>query len=69
VTWNFLEPSVGPAAAEAAAAGWAVQVKEALANGRLTPAGGPPEPVRELAAACGVTEDAVGGHPLCCPAR
>ena len=39
VTWNLLEPSAGPAAAEAAAAGWAVLVKEAVANGRLTPAG------------------------------
>jgi aryl-alcohol dehydrogenase-like predicted oxidoreductase len=38
VTWNLLEPSVGAAAAEAAAAGWAVLVKEALANGRLAPA-------------------------------
>jgi aryl-alcohol dehydrogenase-like predicted oxidoreductase len=40
VTWNLLEPSVGTAAAEAAAAGWAVLVKEALANGRLAPAEG-----------------------------
>ncbi|MGH3292684.1 MAG: aldo/keto reductase, partial [Trebonia sp.] len=59
VTWNLLEPSVGPAAAEAAAAGWAVLVKEAVANGRLTPAGGPPPPLTALAAAHGVTEDAV----------
>jgi aryl-alcohol dehydrogenase-like predicted oxidoreductase len=59
VTWNLLEPSVGPAAAEAAAAGWAVLVKEAVANGRLTPAGGPPAPVTALAAARGVTEDAI----------
>jgi aryl-alcohol dehydrogenase-like predicted oxidoreductase len=59
VTWNLLEPSVGPAAAEAAAAGWAVLVKEAVANGRLTPAGGPPAPLTALAAARGVTEDAV----------
>src|SRR6201995_3590195 len=59
VTWNLLEPSVGPAAAEAAAAGWAVLVKEAVANGRLTPAGAPPEPVTELAADRGVTEDAI----------
>lgn len=34
-TWNLFEPSVGPALAEAHAAGWAVIVKEALANGRL----------------------------------
>jgi aryl-alcohol dehydrogenase-like predicted oxidoreductase len=59
VTWNLLEPSVGPAAAEAAAAGWAVLAKEAVANGRLTPAGGPPAPVTALAAARGVTEDAI----------
>jgi aryl-alcohol dehydrogenase-like predicted oxidoreductase len=59
VTWNLLEPSVGPAATEAAAAGWAVLVKEAVANGRLTPAGGPPAPLTALAAASGVTEDAI----------
>jgi aryl-alcohol dehydrogenase-like predicted oxidoreductase len=59
VTWNLLEPSVGPAAAEAAAAGWAVLVKEAVANGRLAPSGGPPEQVKALAAAHGVTEDAI----------
>src|SRR6201994_2756453 len=57
VTWNLLEPSVGPAAAEAAAAGWAVLVKEAVANGRLTAAGGPPAPLTALAAAPGVTQD------------
>jgi aryl-alcohol dehydrogenase-like predicted oxidoreductase len=59
VTWNLLEPSVGTAAAEAAAAGWAVLVKEAVANGRLSPAGGPPTPLTALAAARGVTEDAI----------
>jgi aryl-alcohol dehydrogenase-like predicted oxidoreductase len=59
VTWNLLEPSAGPAAAEAAAAGWAILVKEALANGRLAPAAGPPEAVTALAAARGVTEDAI----------
>jgi aryl-alcohol dehydrogenase-like predicted oxidoreductase len=59
VTWNLLEPSAGPAAAEAAAAGWAVLVKEAVANGRLTAAGGPPAPLAALAAARGVTEDAI----------
>jgi aryl-alcohol dehydrogenase-like predicted oxidoreductase len=56
VTWNLLEPSVGPAAAEAAAAGWPVLVKEAVANGRLVPGGAAPP---ALAAARGVTEDAV----------
>src|ERR1700685_3440147 len=42
VTWNLLEPSAGPAAAEAASAGWAILVKEAGATGRLSPAGGGP---------------------------
>jgi aryl-alcohol dehydrogenase-like predicted oxidoreductase len=59
VTWNLLEPSAGPAAAEAASAGWAILVKEAVANGRLTPAGGPPAPLTALAASRGVTEDAI----------
>ena len=54
VTWNLLEPSVGPAAA-----GWAVLVKEAVANGRLTAAGGPPAPLTAAATAHGVTEDAI----------
>ena len=35
-TWNLLEPSSGPALAEAHAQGIGVIVKEALANGRLT---------------------------------
>ena len=34
-TWNLLEPSAGPALAEAHALGMGVVVKEALANGRL----------------------------------
>jgi aryl-alcohol dehydrogenase-like predicted oxidoreductase len=34
-TWNLLEPSAGPALADAHAAGWGVIIKEALANGRL----------------------------------
>lgn len=37
-TWNLLEPSAGPALAEAAADGATVIVKEAVANGRLAPA-------------------------------
>ena len=41
------------------AAGWAVLVKEAVANGRLTAAGGPPAALTALAAARGVTEDAI----------
>ncbi|HEX5826432.1 MAG TPA: aldo/keto reductase [Candidatus Limnocylindrales bacterium] len=39
-TWNLLEPSAGPALAEAHDAGWGVIVKEALANGRLLEGGG-----------------------------
>lgn len=64
VTWNLLEPSVGAAAAEAAAAGVTVIVKEALANGRLAPSApgedaGPPAPLTALAAEFGVGEDAI----------
>jgi len=36
-TWNLLEPSAGPTLAEAYDAGLGIIVKEALANGRLTP--------------------------------
>jgi aryl-alcohol dehydrogenase-like predicted oxidoreductase len=36
-TWNLLEPSAGAALAEAHQAGLGVIIKEALANGRLTP--------------------------------
>jgi aryl-alcohol dehydrogenase-like predicted oxidoreductase len=62
VTWNVLEPSAGPAAAEAAAAGWAVIVKEAMANGRLAPGGdgaGPRSPLGRFADTAGVSTDAV----------
>ena len=38
-TWNLQEVSAAPALAEAKAAGWAVIVKEALANGRLANGG------------------------------
>ena len=62
-TWNVLEPSAGPALAEAAAAGATVIVKEAVANGRLSPAEEDPHPVavaaRELAAELGVSVDQV----------
>ena len=58
-TWNLLEPSAGPALAEAGAAGWGVIVKEAVANG-LTPHGGGPEAaVGRVAARHGVGVDAV----------
>jgi aryl-alcohol dehydrogenase-like predicted oxidoreductase len=56
-TWNVLEPSVGPALAEAHSTGAHVLVKEALANGRL--AVSPPRPVADLAARHGVGPDAV----------
>ncbi|KAA2266502.1 aldo/keto reductase [Solihabitans fulvus] len=56
-TWNVLEPSVGPALAEAHDAGLRVLVKEALANGRL--AVRPPRRVVELADRHGVGPDAV----------
>ena len=49
-TWNLLEPSVGPALAEAAAAGVRVVVKEAVANGRLTGAEADPSPGARAAA-------------------
>lgn len=58
-TWNVLEPSAGRALAAASDAGWGVIVKEAVANGRLTPAGDPPAAVRDIADRHGVTPDAV----------
>ncbi len=62
VTWNLLEPSVAPAAADAAAAGWAILIKEVVANGRLAPGGdqaGPHSPLARLATEHGLTPDAV----------
>ncbi len=61
VTWNLLEPSVAAAAAEAAAAGWPVLVKEALANGRLAPGAedGPAARLAALAGERGVGADAI----------
>jgi len=65
VTWNLLEPSVAAAAAEAAAAGWPVLVKEAMANGRLAPGeadaapGAPGARLAALAAERGVGTDAI----------
>jgi aryl-alcohol dehydrogenase-like predicted oxidoreductase len=38
-TWNVLEPSVGPALADATSSGAVVIVKEPVANGRLAPGG------------------------------
>lgn len=60
-TWNVLEPSVGPALAEAAESGAHVIVKEAVANGRLAPGGGDGSPgvrrAEALAAELGVPID------------
>jgi aryl-alcohol dehydrogenase-like predicted oxidoreductase len=60
-TWNLLEPSAGPALAEAATRGARVIVKEAVANGLLAPGGqdGTPGPWRavEVAAGLGVGVD------------
>jgi aryl-alcohol dehydrogenase-like predicted oxidoreductase len=60
-TWNLLEPSVGPALAEAADAGWGVIVKEAVANGRLTSRNDDPRlrSLHALASRDGVGVDAV----------
>jgi aryl-alcohol dehydrogenase-like predicted oxidoreductase len=60
-TWNLLEPSAGPVLAEASAAGWGVIVKEALANGRLSPHGQGPAvaALGRVAARHGVGVDAV----------
>jgi aryl-alcohol dehydrogenase-like predicted oxidoreductase len=60
-TWNLLEPSAGPALADASAAGCGVIVKEVLANGRLTRRYGGPTIRRLLARAVarGVTVEAL----------
>ncbi|WP_370416306.1 aldo/keto reductase [Streptomyces fradiae] len=61
-TWNVLEPSAGPALAEAHDAGWLVVVKEAMANGRLAGrnATGPDTAaLRAVAARTGAGGDAV----------
>lgn len=55
-TWNLLEPSVGEALGEAADAGRRVIVKEAVANGRLTPSDRHPE-LGALADRLGTTLD------------
>jgi aryl-alcohol dehydrogenase-like predicted oxidoreductase len=59
-TWNLLEPSAGPALAEAAAAGARVVVKEGVANGRLTDRGTPAgSPLAGAARERGVGVDAL----------
>jgi aryl-alcohol dehydrogenase-like predicted oxidoreductase len=57
-TWNLLEPSVGPALADAHDEGLGVIVKEALANGRLTSRGDCPE-LKQVAQRLGASPDAV----------
>ncbi|GAB4450141.1 MAG: aldo/keto reductase [Anaerolineae bacterium] len=48
-TWNLLEPSAGEMLAQARAAGMSIIIKEALANGRLTPRNTAPEFAPKLA--------------------
>ncbi|MDP9300992.1 MAG: aldo/keto reductase [Actinomycetota bacterium] len=55
-TWNVLEPSAGPALAEAHADGRGVLIKEAMANGRLAAADGP---LDSIAGRLGTTPDRV----------
>jgi aryl-alcohol dehydrogenase-like predicted oxidoreductase len=57
-TYNLLERSAGPALEDAHAAGMRVMVKEAVANGRLTPRGGC-APLEGVAERLGATSDAV----------
>ena len=58
VTWNLHERSAGPALERAHEAGLQVIVKEALANGRLTPRGGNPV-LDHVAGELGAGADAV----------
>lgn len=58
-SWNPLEPSAGPMLAAAHEAGWGVIVKEAVANGRLTPRGDPPPAMRAVAEEHRTSVDAV----------
>jgi aryl-alcohol dehydrogenase-like predicted oxidoreductase len=57
-TYNLLERAAGPALERAHAAGLRVMVKEALANGRLSPRGGC-APLEAVARRLGATSDAV----------
>lgn len=58
-TYNLLEPSAGPALAEAHGAGLTVIVKEGVANGRLAVAGSAPAELAGLAAEYGVGCDTI----------
>jgi aryl-alcohol dehydrogenase-like predicted oxidoreductase len=55
-TWNVLEPSAGPALAEAHAGGRGILIKEAMANGRLAATDGP---LGGVAGRLGTTPDRV----------
>jgi aryl-alcohol dehydrogenase-like predicted oxidoreductase len=57
-TWNLMERSAEPALAAAHREGLGVIIKEAVANGRLTPRGDAPL-LSEVARELGATEDAV----------
>jgi aryl-alcohol dehydrogenase-like predicted oxidoreductase len=57
-TYNLLERSAGPALEDAHAGGMRVMVKEAVANGRLTPRGGC-APLEAAAQRLGATSDAL----------
>jgi len=57
-TYNLLERSAGPALEDAHAAGMRVMVKEAVANGRLTPRGGC-APLEAVAERLSAASDAV----------
>lgn len=66
-TWNALEPSAGPALAEASADGMGVIIKEALANGQLVRGPGAAA-LRPHAARLGVAVDALAlAHALAQP--
>ena len=73
-TWNLLEPSAGPLLAAAHAAGMGVIVKEALANGRLTPRNQEPafavqrRLLDDTASSLGVTIDALALAAVLAPA-
>jgi len=47
-TWNLLEQSVGPVLMEARQAGLDIVIKEAVANGQLTPRNESPKTAREM---------------------
>jgi aryl-alcohol dehydrogenase-like predicted oxidoreductase len=61
-TWNVLEPSAGPALAEAHADGRGVLIKEAMANGRLAAIDGP---LAGVAGRLGTTPDRIALAAVC----